>query len=97
MKLDRTQMKAYAGGVSGGLGVLAGTTLSDDLALVITWLSSLVGVETPPEVARAIAGFAVVIGGFFGGKFITYWFPPNQVSIDETDSDFTSDNVSHPK
>jgi hypothetical protein len=79
MNLDRSQMKAYAGGLSGGLGVLAGATVSDDLAVVIAWLISQVGGAAPPEVAGAIAGLLVIVGGFFVGRLITYWSPPNEL------------------
>lgn len=80
MALDKTQMKAYAGGLSGGLGVLAGVTIQDDVATVIHWLIGLVDAGAPPEVAGAIAGLLVVVGGFFVGRLITYWSPPNEVS-----------------
>jgi hypothetical protein len=80
MNLDRSQMKAYAGGLSGGLGVLAGATVSDDLAVVIAWLISQVGGAAPPEVAGAIAGLLVIVGGFFVGRLITYWSPPNETN-----------------
>jgi hypothetical protein len=80
MKIDRNQMKSYAGGVSGGIGVLAGATVVDYLTTVTAWLVSLVDASAPPEVAGALAGLLVIVGGFLVGRFITYWFPPNEVS-----------------
>ena|SRR5688572_27417256 len=80
MKIDRNQMKSYAGGVSGGVGVLAGATVVDYLTTITAWLVSLVDASAPPEVAGALAGLLVIVGGFLVGRFITYWFPPNEVS-----------------
>jgi hypothetical protein len=80
MAIDRSQMKAYAGGLSGSLGVLAGATVADDVATVITWLLSLIDAGAPPEVASAISGLLVIVGGFFVGKLITYWSPPNEMT-----------------
>ena len=76
--IDKSQMKAYAGGLSGGLGVLAGASAIDYLTTILAWLLG----NAPVEVAEALAYLLVVAIGFLGGKFITYWFPPNQSSSD---------------
>lgn len=78
MKVDKSQIKAYAGGISGSLGVLAGAGAVDYLEVVIAWLVSLVDAGAPAEVSEALAYLLIVVLGFLGGRFITYWFPPNE-------------------
>lgn len=82
MSIDKSQMKAYAGGLSGGIGVLAGATLVEQVTVIVAWLVSLVDAGAPPQVAGAIAGIVVVVGGFVVGRLITYYSPPNQPVIE---------------